>query len=108
MGSVVQAAMAQAKLGSNFACVNRRSLELAERIIEISPACDQVRFSERFAERIGGTVMDGLKRDVWPHMESGAIKPVVEAVIPMQDAEQAHALVAGNDTVGKVVLQLAR
>lgn len=42
---VVQAAMAQAKLGSNFACVNRRSLELAERIIEISPACDQVRFS---------------------------------------------------------------
>lgn len=41
---VIQAATAQARLGSNFACVNRRSLELAERIISISPACDRVRF----------------------------------------------------------------
>ncbi len=41
---VISAASAQAALGSNFACVNRRSLELAERIISISPACDRVRF----------------------------------------------------------------
>ncbi len=41
---VIKAAAAQASLGSNFSCVNRRSLELAERIIEISPACDRVRF----------------------------------------------------------------
>lgn len=41
---VIAAATAQAALGANFACVNRRSLELAERLIEISPACEQVRF----------------------------------------------------------------
>ena len=41
---VVKAATAQAALGTNFACVNRRSLELAERILEISPACEQVRY----------------------------------------------------------------
>ena len=41
---VINATSAQAMLGSNFACVNRRSLELAERIISISPACDRVRF----------------------------------------------------------------
>lgn len=41
---VVQAASVQAAMGSNFACVNRRSLELAERIIGISPACEQVRY----------------------------------------------------------------
>ncbi|MFG0244663.1 MAG: aspartate aminotransferase family protein [Phycisphaerales bacterium JB052] len=41
---VIKAATTQATLGSNFACVNRRSLELAERIIAISPACDRVRF----------------------------------------------------------------
>ena len=41
---VITAAAAQARLGANFACVNRRSLELAERLISISPACDQVRF----------------------------------------------------------------
>lgn len=41
---VVEAARAQLSLGANFACVNRRSLDLAERLIDISPACEQVRF----------------------------------------------------------------
>ncbi len=51
-------------------------------------------------------VMDGLKRDLWPALESGAIKPVVEAVVPMSDAQRAHDLVEGNETVGKVILSL--
>ena len=51
-------------------------------------------------------VMDALHTRVWPLFESGAIEPVIEAVIPIQEAERAHALVAGNDTVGKVVLEL--
>jgi putative PIG3 family NAD(P)H quinone oxidoreductase len=51
-------------------------------------------------------VMDALKARVWPLLESGDIVPVVEAVMPIQEAERAHALVAGNDTVGKVVLTL--
>jgi len=42
--AVVEAATTQAAYGANFACVNERSLELAERLIKISPACDQVRF----------------------------------------------------------------
>ncbi|MFU8814886.1 MAG: NAD(P)H-quinone oxidoreductase [Pseudomonadales bacterium] len=51
-------------------------------------------------------VMDALQSRVWPLFESGAIEPVIEAVIPIQEAERAHALVAGNDTIGKVVLAL--
>jgi putative PIG3 family NAD(P)H quinone oxidoreductase len=51
-------------------------------------------------------VMDALQAHVWPLLESGAIVPVVEAVMPIQEAERAHALVATNDTVGKVVLTL--
>ncbi len=54
------------------------------------------------------SVMDGLLRDVWPRIEAGSIKAIVEAVIPMQNAAQAHDLIAGNDTIGKVVLELAR
>jgi NADPH:quinone reductase-like Zn-dependent oxidoreductase len=50
-------------------------------------------------------VMDALAREVWPHFESGTIKPVIEAVIPMAEADRAHALVAGNETVGKVILE---
>lgn len=41
---VVAAVTRQVASGSNFAHVNSRSLELAERIVAISPACDQVRF----------------------------------------------------------------
>ena len=51
-------------------------------------------------------VMDGLQRDVWPKIEKGAIKPIVEAVLPMPEAQRAHELVAGNATVGKVLLEL--
>jgi putative PIG3 family NAD(P)H quinone oxidoreductase len=48
-------------------------------------------------------VMDQLRERVWPLLASGAIEPVIEAVLPIDQAEQAHALVAGNETVGKVV-----
>ena len=51
-------------------------------------------------------VMDGLQRDLWPKLENGSIQPVIETVIPMPEAQRAHELVAGNQTVGKVLLEL--
>ena len=53
-------------------------------------------------------IMDGLQKDVWPALEAGRIRAIVDAVIPLPAADRAHALVAGNDTVGKVVLELKR
>ncbi len=41
---VIEAATKQAPLGANFAAVNERSLELAERIREISPWIEKIRF----------------------------------------------------------------
>lgn len=52
-------------------------------------------------------VMDALRERVWPLLENGMIRPVIEATFPIEQAEQAHALVAGNDTVGKVVLTVS-
>ena len=49
-------------------------------------------------------VMDALRDEVWPHIESGTIQPIVEAVLPIEDAEQAHALIAADQTFGKVVM----
>ena len=49
-------------------------------------------------------VMDGLKRDVWPRLEDGSIKPIVEARFPMAQTANAHALMATNETVGKILL----
>jgi NADPH:quinone reductase-like Zn-dependent oxidoreductase len=51
-------------------------------------------------------VMDALKARVWPLFESGRIEPIIESVIPIQEAERAHALMASNQTVGKIVLSL--
>ena len=51
-------------------------------------------------------VMDGLQRDLWPKVENGAIQPIIETVVPMAEAQRAHELVASNETVGKVLLEL--
>ncbi len=49
-------------------------------------------------------VMDQLAQNVWPGIESGAIKPIIEAEFPIQRVAEAHALMASNNTVGKIVL----
>ena len=51
-------------------------------------------------------VMDGLQRDVWPQLETGAIVPVIDEVLPIESAERAHELMAGDQTFGKLVLQI--
>jgi putative PIG3 family NAD(P)H quinone oxidoreductase len=49
-------------------------------------------------------VMDGLRKHVWPKIEAGLIQPVIEAQFPMQQTADAHALMASNETVGKILL----
>jgi putative PIG3 family NAD(P)H quinone oxidoreductase len=41
---------------------------------------------------------------VWPLVASGAIVPVVDRVLPMRDAAEAHRVVAASEHVGKVLL----
>lgn len=52
-------------------------------------------------------VMDALQERVWPLIESGEIKPIVEEVIPIADADRAHELIASDTTFGKVVLEIS-
>ena len=52
------------------------------------------------------TVMDALKSRVWPLLEDGSIKPIIEQEIAIGDAAEAHELIAGNQTFGKVVLTI--
>ena len=42
--------------------------------------------------------------EAWPRVESGAIRPVIDRVLPMADAADAHRAVAASDHVGKVLL----
>lgn len=47
-----------------------------------------------------------LHEYVWPHFDSGSLKPIIDTVLPIEEADHAQALVAGNKTIGKVVLSI--
>lgn len=50
------------------------------------------------------SIADGLKRQVWPQIESGAIVPVIYKTFEAAQAAQAHALMESNQHIGKIVL----
>jgi putative PIG3 family NAD(P)H quinone oxidoreductase len=50
---------------------------------------------------------EALLRDVWPMVLDGHVQPSIDAVMPIEEAGAAHALVASNRTVGKVVLRMS-
>lgn len=52
-------------------------------------------------------VMTALWDRVWPLIERGRIKPITETVLPIQDANHGHELLAANETVGKIVLSVS-
>ena len=45
-----------------------------------------------------------FERDVLPLLENGAVRPVVDEVMPLQEAARAHEVVQGNGNFGKVIL----
>ncbi|MBX9874746.1 MAG: zinc-binding dehydrogenase, partial [Beijerinckiaceae bacterium] len=49
-------------------------------------------------------VADELARTVWPHVEAGKLKPVIDKTYPLAEAGAAHARMEAGDHVGKIVL----
>ena len=47
-----------------------------------------------------------LRRHVWPHLESGRIRPVVHSTFPLADAAGAHRMMDSGEHVGKIVLEV--
>jgi NADPH:quinone reductase-like Zn-dependent oxidoreductase len=41
---------------------------------------------------------------VWPDVERGVVRPIVDRRLPMSRAAEAHALVEASDHIGKVLL----
>ncbi len=60
--------------------------------------------SRTLAEK--GAIRDALLRDVWPLIEAGKIKPVIDRLFPLADAQAAHARMASSEHVGKILLTL--
>ncbi len=53
-----------------------------------------------------GAILSALVERVWGKLESGEIKPTVYKVLPMSEADEAHAILQRGENVGKVVLRI--
>ena len=49
-------------------------------------------------------VADEISRAVWPHVEAGKLKPVIDSTFPLAEAAEAHRRMESGEHVGKIVL----
>lgn len=51
-------------------------------------------------------VADEIAKTVWPYVEGGRLKPVVDSIYPLVDAAAAHERMEAGEHVGKIVLEV--
>jgi putative PIG3 family NAD(P)H quinone oxidoreductase len=49
-------------------------------------------------------IVAGVRREVWPLVEAGAIKPTIFTTMPLAAAAEAHELMESSDHLGKILL----
>lgn len=49
-------------------------------------------------------IAQSVLREVWPLIEQGRVKPIVDSVFPLAKAAEAHARIAGSSHIGKILL----
>lgn len=47
-----------------------------------------------------------LRREVWPRLDAGTVRPVVHATFPLEQARQAHELMESSAHLGKILLEI--
>ena len=52
-------------------------------------------------------VADEIARTVWPYVEGGRLKPVIDATFPLTEANAAHERMEAGENIGKIVLEVA-
>jgi putative PIG3 family NAD(P)H quinone oxidoreductase len=88
-----------ALLGGNKAEVNFGSLMMKRQTITGSTL--RARSVEQKA-----LIAEPLRREVWPLLEKGALKPVIYKTFPLKEAAAAHRLMESSAHIGKIVLTL--
>ncbi len=53
-----------------------------------------------------GEILASLVNKVWPKIELGEIKPTIYKILPIREAEKAHAIIQNGENIGKVVLRV--
>ncbi len=50
---------------------------------------------------------DALRAQVWPLLDAGTVKPVIHAILPLDQAAEAHRLMESSRHIGKIMLQVS-
>lgn len=51
-------------------------------------------------------IAEKLLRDVWPLLEAGRVKPIVDATFPLEETRKAHELMETSAHAGKIILEM--
>ena len=51
-----------------------------------------------------GRLVAAVRKAVWPLIESGDVKPIIDSTFPLQAVADAHRRMEGGEHVGKVLL----
>lgn len=60
--------------------------------------------AQNFAQK--AVMVKEILEHVYPHLESGAIRPVVDRVFALEQVEEAHAYMQSGQHTGKIILQM--
>lgn len=53
-----------------------------------------------------GAIANSLHENVWPLLEEGAVKPVIDTALPLEKAGTGHALMESSEHMGKIILEI--
>jgi putative PIG3 family NAD(P)H quinone oxidoreductase len=60
--------------------------------------------AQTFAQK--AVMVEEILQHVYPHLESGAVRPIVDRVFPLEEVAQAHSLMQSGQHMGKIILAM--
>jgi NADPH:quinone reductase len=109
-------------IGGNYLARNLQALAVEGRLVMIATQggtkgeVDVLRVMQRRLKIMGSTLRARevefkrqmkaqLLKQVWPLLENGKIKPIIDKVLPMEEAAAAHAHMESSAHIGKILLR---
>jgi putative PIG3 family NAD(P)H quinone oxidoreductase len=91
---ILVALMGGAKVEIDLSVLQRKRLKVLGSVMRSRPLADKREITRRFKER-------------WlPHLVSGALKPIIDTVYPMEKVREAHVAMEANRNFGKILLKI--
>ncbi len=83
-----------AKVEADLGVLLRRRLKVFGSVLRNRPLQEKIEITRRFSER-------------WlPLLASGVLRPVIDRVLPLTEAAEAHRIIEANENFGKIVLEV--